>query len=223
MNDKYRMPIVLAYHTGMRISEIIGLDWSKVNLAEGTITVDRQLKRVRGIGYVFGTLKTQSSNRTIYLDKQLIQELSEWRKVQQANEAAAGDSYIIPYVTPEQGKVQEQSSAFALPPDAARLNLVCTSPCGNFMKHDALSWLLKKNGLNAHSFRHTHATQLIEAGAPVKDVSARLGHASVAITEDIYAKVTEKMSRNTVALFEDKVLQGNADKQIHADKLQTNS
>ena len=223
INDKYRMPIVLAYHTGMRISEIIGLEWSKVNLNEGTITVDRQLKRVQGIGYVFGVLKTQSSNRTIYLDNQLIQELTEWRKVQQANKTAAGDSYIITYATPEQGKVQEQSSAFELSANAAKLDLVCTSPSGNFMKHDSLAWLLKKNGLNAHSFRHTHATQLIEAGAPVKDVSARLGHASVAITEDIYAKVTEKMSRNTVTLFEDKVLKENADKPVHADKMQTNT
>lgn len=220
MNDKYRMPIILAYHTGMRISEIIGLEWSKVNLAEGTITVDRQLKRVHGVGYVFGALKTQSSNRTIYLDNQLIQELTEWRKVQQANKTAAGDSYIIPYVMPENGKVQEQSSAFTLPTNVTKLDLVCTSPSGNFMKHDSLSWLLKKNGLNAHSFRHTHATQLVEAGATIKDVSARLGHASVAITEDIYTQVTERMSRNTVALFEDKVL---ADKQSHADKLQTNT
>ena len=223
INDKYRLPIVLAYHTGMRISEIIGLEWSKVNLAEGTITVDRQLKRVQGIGYVFGALKTQSSTRTIYLDQQLIQELSEWRKVQQVNKATAGDSYIIPYVTPEHCKVQEQSSTFELPDNVTKLDLVCTSPCGNFIKHDSLSWLLKKNGLNAHSFRHTHATQLIEAGAPVKDVSARLGHASVAITEDIYTQVTEKMSRNTVALFENKVLKENADKQSHADKLQTNT
>jgi ATP-dependent helicase/nuclease subunit A len=91
------------------------------------------------------------------------------------------------------------------------------------MKHDSLAWLLKKNGLNAHSFRHTHATQLVEAGATIKDISARLGHASVAVTEDIYTQVTEKMSRNTVALFEDKVLRENADKQSHADKLQTNT
>ena len=46
---------------------------------------------------------------------------------------------------------------------------------------------------------------------------------SVAVTEDIYTQVTEKMSRNTVALFEDKVLRENADKQSHADKLQTNT
>lgn len=223
INDKYRIPIVLAYHTGMRISEIIGLEWSKVNLDEGTITVDRQLKRVHGVGYVFGALKTQSSNRTIYLDQQLIQELSEWRKVQQVNKAKAGDSYIIPYVTMEQGKVQEQSSAFELPAGAIKLDLVCTSPSGNFMKHDSLSWLLKKNGLNAHSFRHTHATQLVEAGATIKDVAARLGHASVAITEDIYTKVTERMSRDTVKLFESKVLKENADKQAHADKMQTNT
>lgn len=221
MNDRYRIPIVLAYHTGMRISEIIGLEWEKVNLEDGTITVDRQLKRVQGIGYVFGDLKTKSSNRTIYLDRQLIQELTEWKEVQEANKAKAGDAYVMPYVLPPQSKVQEQSLIFDSVENATMLNLVCTSPDGHFLKHDSLSWLLKKNNLNAHSFRHTHATQLIEAGASVKDVSARLGHASVAITEDIYAKVTERMSRGTVELFEQKVLNENADKQSHADKMQT--
>jgi integrase len=41
--------------------------------------------------------------------------------------------------------------------------------------------------IRLHGLRHTHATLLLAAGANVKTVSARLGHASVAFTLDTYA------------------------------------
>lgn len=37
-----------------------------------------------------------------------------------------------------------------------------------------------------HSFRHTHASELLAAGVPIVDVSRRLGHARVSTTLDIY-------------------------------------
>ena len=49
-----------------------------------------------------------------------------------------------------------------------------------------------------HSLRHTHATMLIENGAPIKDVQHRLGHKSVQVTLDIYSHVTVKMQNQTI-------------------------
>ncbi|HVL14796.1 MAG TPA: site-specific integrase [Gemmata sp.] len=40
-----------------------------------------------------------------------------------------------------------------------------------------------------HDLRHTHASALIAAGASIKAVSRRLGHADVAITLRVYAHV----------------------------------
>ena len=54
-----------------------------------------------------------------------------------------------------------------------------------------------------HSLRHTHATMLIENGAPIKDVQHRLGHKSVQVTLDIYSHVTPKMQIQTVAILND--------------------
>ena len=56
----------------------------------------------------------------------------------------------------------------------------------------------KVRGLN----RHTHATLLIENGANMKDVQERLGHSRLATTMDTYTHVTEKMSNDTVEIFE---------------------
>ena len=44
-----------------------------------------------------------------------------------------------------------------------------------------------------HDLRHTHATLLLASGANIKAVSARLGHASVAFTLDVYGHVMPGM------------------------------
>lgn len=55
--------------------------------------------------------------------------------------------------------------------------------------------------LNTHSFRHTHATRLIEAGAKPVDVAARLGHKDAAITQNLYTHDTETMQKETARIF----------------------
>jgi integrase len=47
-------------------------------------------------------------------------------------------------------------------------------------------------GVPLHSLRHTHASQLIDAGVDVVTISERLGHASPAITLKIYAHLFRK-------------------------------
>ena len=53
-----------------------------------------------------------------------------------------------------------------------------------------------------HSLRHTHATMLIEAGANVKNVQARLGHSNIQTTLQTYVHDTEKMAEQSVEIFE---------------------
>ena len=55
-------------------------------------------------------------------------------------------------------------------------------------------------GLNTHSFLHTHATRLTEAGAKPVDVAVRLGHANASITQDLYTHDTDKMKHETALL-----------------------
>jgi len=47
-----------------------------------------------------------------------------------------------------------------------------------------------------HGLRHTYATLALEAGVPIEVVSKRLGHASIAITADLYQHVTKSVDRN---------------------------
>jgi integrase len=47
-------------------------------------------------------------------------------------------------------------------------------------------------GITFHALRHTHASQLIDAGVDVVTISKRLGHASPTITLQIYAHLFRK-------------------------------
>lgn len=76
---------------------------------------------------------------------------------------------------------------------------------------------LSKMGLNAHSFRHTHATTLIENEASPKGVEGRLGHANTSITQNLYTHNTVKIQEDTLEIFT-KILQKNHDGRHNADK-----
>ncbi|UNK17315.1 tyrosine-type recombinase/integrase [Paenibacillus sp. N3/727] len=56
--------------------------------------------------------------------------------------------------------------------------------------------------LSPYALRHTHAVHLLEAGANIKYVSERLGHASVKVTADTYLHITDKIEDDAIALYE---------------------
>lgn len=53
----------------------------------------------------------------------------------------------------------------------------------------------------------SHATLLIESGANVKNVQARLGHCNITTTLQTYVHDTEKMAEQSVDIFEKAVNQ----------------
>lgn len=55
--------------------------------------------------------------------------------------------------------------------------------------------------IRLHALRHTHATLLLGAGIPIKVVSERLGHATIALTLDTYAHVLPAMDREAAETF----------------------
>lgn len=55
--------------------------------------------------------------------------------------------------------------------------------------------MFKELGMNGtlHEFRHTRATQLLEANKDIKAISKFLGHSSTKVTESVYLHETEEM------------------------------
>lgn len=56
--------------------------------------------------------------------------------------------------------------------------------------------------LTFHGLRHEHASLLLSAGVPITAVSKRLGHASAAITSDLYSHLLDDADRQTADAVE---------------------
>jgi len=199
------VPLLLLYHTGMRIGEVCGLMWQDIDFSKGVILLQRQIIYITEKGYYFTTPKTKSSVREIVMDKFLVGELQLWKKQQIENEVELAEGYVYVYKDKE-GKLIRQSRGLRCA--AEKVNLVCTHKNGRCVSKDYITKTLGKENLNAHSFRHTHATMLIENGATPKGVAGRLGHSNTVITQNLYTHNTQKLQEDTMSIFE-KILQTN--------------
>ena len=196
----YYIPIFILIHTGVRIGELLGLTWEDIDFDSKTIFLKRQVVYMNGQGDYLSTLKTESSYRYIVVGDSFLEELKLWRDQQLKNEQKRGNSYIYVYQS-ENGKVIQQSKMFSCP-EGTRMDLICTRESGRMIQKKTLSKALKQSGLNAHSFRHTHATMLIENGAKPKGVAGRLGHADSSITQNLYTHNTRKLQEETAAILD---------------------
>lgn len=180
--SNFYVPLQIAFNTGMRAAEVCGLTWDCVDLDNKTITVEKIIIK-KEKEWVFGTPKTQSSNRTILIGKTLLNILKQHKKFQIENKLKYGQYY-------------------------SDSNFVCTKENGEAITTDSLKYLSRvvnyelQIPFNFHSLRHTHATMLLEAGANIKDIQQRLGHSKLSTTMDIYSHVTNKLKNDSIDKFE---------------------
>jgi integrase len=167
-------PVLIALSTGMRRGEILGLRWKNVDLERGSVRVMESLEQTKD-AIRFKPPKTDRY-RVIALPGYAVEELRRL-KSQQAEELLAlgvrqtGDTLLC-------------SRADGQP----RTPLSLTYEFARFMRR-----LKELPYVRFHDLRHSHATQLLANGVHPKIVSERLGHASVAITLDLYSHVTDTM------------------------------
>ena len=144
--------IVLCLYTGLRIGELLALEWSDIDFTKGELAVsktcydgqDENGKSCR----ITGTPKTESSKRTIAIPKQIIPHLREIKKRSTSKYVVGNGSKII--------TVRSYQRSFEL--------------------------LLKKQKISNHGFhalRHTFATRAIECGIVVIPLSSFSSHASL--------------------------------------------
>jgi integrase len=159
----------VALGTGMRRGELLGLRWQDVDLAVPQVRVTTSLAFIDGRPHL-KTTKTGRS-RVLHLDE---------------DTAAAIDR-------------QPRHEHAPLP-------LVFTEPSGAPLRPENITgrWRsqwprLQLPRIRLHDTRHCHATLLLSEGVPIKVVSERLGHTTIAMTMDIYAHVLPAMDRDAAA------------------------
>ena len=87
--------------------------------------------------------------------------------------------------------------------DYVESDFVCTREDGRPMNSNDMRyfnmWCKKEfGGGSFHSFRHTHATMMLENNIELDYVSKRLGHATIATTANIYDTITDKRNREAM-------------------------
>ncbi len=181
---RYFIPLALSLMTGLRRGELLGLQWRDVDLDKDSIQVNRALHYLPGRGLLFQEVKSVHSRRQVALSPNAALLLRSHRERVEATEAEAGGS---------------------LAPNA----LVFGLPTGRPLSPNTLTHAFHRiaraagiEGAHLHSLRHSHASLLLSQGASLKDIQARLGHSTIAITADLYAHITEQQRRETAAKFD---------------------
>lgn len=175
--------VMIAVRTGMRVSEILALQWRYFDGHQKTILVAHSLNRSGQLA----PPKTAKSRRLILLDEDTARLLTKWKKKQ--------NEYMEKY----EGIVANQHG------------MVFTTQVGTLMRYDNFRFrywdsLTKMAGLphlHFHALRHFTATTLLATGIPSKAVSELLGHSTTRTTIEVYQSVVPETRHQIIGIIED--------------------
>jgi integrase len=158
--------------SGARFGEATALTPSDIDVAEGTVRIQRSWRYLPGEGYQLGPPKTRRSVRTIDVAASTLGKLDltgEWVFTNSGRGWRGG------------------------PTDPVRAQ--------NFYSNAWVPALAKakEKGLTkkprVHDLRHTNASWLIQAGIPLTVIQRHLGHESIQTTSDRYGHLDRRSSR----------------------------
>ena len=157
--------------TGLRRGEAVGLRWSDLDLAGGTLTVHRQVVSVAG-ELIIGPPKSEAGRRTVALDQGTVELLRlRHRRDRIAHWASTDEDF-------DDTLVFRRSDGQGIHP-------------AYVSRH--FTTLVTRHGLppiRLHDLRHTSASIGLAGGESLLEVSRRLGHSSITITADTYSHVS---------------------------------
>lgn len=182
--QRYAFFFLIAY-TGLRKGEVLALTWKDINLKNKTLSVTKTLATGKNSKLIIQKPKTKNSIREISLDPSTIEVLMEWKQRQRIY---LGDKNNITKL--DQLVFCKEDRTYHYP----RTPLSWLDSFYN--KHRSMQ------RITVHGFRHTHASLLFAAGANMKQVQARLGHASIKTTMNVYTHVTQVAKEETALIFE---------------------
>lgn len=160
--------------TGCRRGESLGLTWEHVDFDNQQVTIVQSLNAQM----ILKSPKTKKGVRTLSIDADTLAHLRKWHDFQKR-------ALHLVMVEDENGKKRPVEQTPKTP-------VCCNCVGGMYDPTKCAEWwreyrsTIGFDALKMHELRHTAATLALGCGMPVKDVQARLGHASSSLTLDIY-------------------------------------
>jgi integrase len=166
--------------TGMRRSELMGLQWCDLDFFELRINIVRSV-----VDQVIGHCKTEASRKPVVMDEHIAQALKAWRQE---------SMYTAP-----------TDWVWASPQKQGRQPLWLATVMRYYIQPAARrAGIIKKIGW--HTFRHTFSTLIKSLGVDAKVVQELLRHASFKTTMDGYTQALEAPKRQAQAALADLIM-----------------
>ena len=186
-SDEIMCPILtMLMLTGMRIGELLALQWKHIDFAAKTVSIQQSLTReivfdedgkTQQSSDALGTTKTRTSRRVIQVPDLVLERLRRWMK--HVAGLKGGLKVLIPdgfvFVSTRTMEMRTYSGFRAT--------------YRHFLDRNGFG----DEGLNLHRFRHTYASMLLEQGINPKIVQKLLGHRDVSTTLGVYTHVVPEV------------------------------
>lgn len=182
--------ISLMLHTGIRIGELLALQWSNVDRTNMVLHIENAVTKksvfdenmkTKSRKSIIANTKTQASQRVVPIDASMLAILDEWWVNSHDERAKSLENGNCDLIFPNKDGELRGYGGFRT----------------QFRR------MLNENGLNGygisfHKFRHTFATYLMEQGANPRVVQELLGHKDVETTLAIYTTVSTGVMQKEV-------------------------
>lgn len=194
------LPIMLAYHCGLRLGEVFGLAWDDIDLEHGVLYVNNQMQWRKGEGKYQMQPPKYGSMRRVLLDRIILDLLKRTKVQQHERRAHYGKLYVHNYVDAH-GYMNQDG-------EGDEVHFLMVREDGGFVHRtviDHASKVIKKElgytQFDFHSLRHTHATELSESGVNLKEIQRRLGHKTLEVTVRTYLHATDAMELESMQIM----------------------
>jgi integrase len=166
----YRTMVILAGCLGLRVGEILGLQWEDVDLLNGRLHIRRDVYQ-----YVVDEVKTSTSEGSLPLAPEVINELTRWR-------SQASFTQPTDFVFASERRTKKHPHAGGPRGDGAILEHHI-KPAARRTGIGEIGW---------HTFRHTNASVMDQEGIRMKVAQELLRHADIQTTMNVYTGAMEK-------------------------------
>jgi integrase len=163
--------VVLSLFAGLRRGELLALRWRHVDLDRKVLQVREALEETKAHGVQVKPPKSRAGRRDITLPDIVVDALREHRRTQLELRMRLG-----------LGKVSDEDGLLF-----PTLEGALPSPRAFSAEWADVAASLGMPDITFHALRHTHASQLIDAGVDVVTIAKRLGHSGPNITLKVYA------------------------------------